>query len=134
MAPSGLHIDLNRADLFECHEVFGDAGLAGADGCDDVPSGCRTVCRQKSQNLIPGAVPERCHGVFNVRRPGVVVRLRDPWHGSILAEQHAKSKNLGLDDTLNIFDNNLKKLVLWSGSLLPRRVAPYGDAEGIRIR
>ncbi|KNH21161.1 hypothetical protein ACU18_03240 [Arthrobacter sp. ZBG10] len=67
MPPPGFHIDLNRADLFKGNEVFGDAGFAGADRCDDVPSRCRTVCRQESQNLIPGAVPERCHGVFNVR-------------------------------------------------------------------
>ena len=93
MAPSGVHVDLNGADPFKCDEVFGDARLAGADCCDDVPSGRRTVRRQESQNLIPGAVPERRHGVFNVRRPSVVVRMRDPWHGSILAEQHAKSKN-----------------------------------------
>lgn len=93
MAPSGLNVDLNRADLFQCDEVFGDAGLAGADRRDYVPSGRGTICRKKSQNLIPGTVPECRHGVFNVRRPGVVVRLRDPWHGSILAEQHAKSKN-----------------------------------------
>lgn len=107
MTPPSLHIDLNGADLFKCDEVFGDAGLAGADGRDDVPSGRRTIRRQEPQNLIPGAVPERCHGAFNVWRPGVVVRLRDPWHGSILAEQHAKSKNVGLDDTLIIFDNIL---------------------------
>ncbi len=106
MAPSGFHVDLNGADPFKCDEVFGDAGLAGTDCCDDVPSGRRTVRRQESQDLIPGAVPERRHGVFNVRRPGVVVRLRDPWHGSILAEQHGKCKNWSLDDTLIIFDNN----------------------------
>jgi hypothetical protein len=105
MAPSGFHIDLNRPDLFQRDEVFGDAGLAGADCCDDVPPGRRTIRRQESQNLIPGAVPERRYGVFNVRRPSVVVRLRDPWHASILAEQHGKSKNWSLDDTLIIFDN-----------------------------
>lgn len=134
MTPPSLHIDLNSADLFKGYEVFGDAGLTGADGCDDVPSGRRTICREEPQNFIPRAVPERRDRSFNVRRPGVVVRLCDPWHGSILAEQHAKSKNLGLDDTLITFDNNLKKLALWSGSLLPRRVAPSGDAEDIRIR
>ncbi|SCZ56383.1 hypothetical protein SAMN02799638_01813 [Arthrobacter sp. UNCCL28] len=53
MAPSGLHIDLNGADLFKGYEVFGDAGLAGADRCDDIPSGRRTICRQEPQNLIP---------------------------------------------------------------------------------
>lgn len=105
MPPSGFHVDLNGADLFKCDEVFGDAGFTGADRRDDVPSGRRTVCRQESQNLIPRAVPERRHCVFNVGRPGVVVRLRDPWHASILAEQHGKSKNWSLDDTLIIFDN-----------------------------
>ena len=53
MTPPGLHVDLNGADLFKCDEVFGDAGLARADGCDDVPSGRRAVCRQEPQNLIP---------------------------------------------------------------------------------
>jgi len=53
MPPTGFHIDLNRADLFQCHEVFGDAWLAGADCRDDVPSGRRTICRQEPQNLIP---------------------------------------------------------------------------------
>jgi len=53
MAPSGLHVDLNHADLFQRDEVFGDAGLAGADGRDDVPSGRRAVYRQEPHNLIP---------------------------------------------------------------------------------
>ncbi|QSZ54346.1 hypothetical protein AYX19_16060 [Paenarthrobacter ureafaciens] len=53
VTPPSLHIDLNGADLFKCDEVFGYAGLAGADGCDDVPSGRRTICRQKPQNFVP---------------------------------------------------------------------------------
>ncbi len=53
MAPSGFHVDLDGADFLKCDEVFGDAGLAGADRCDNVPSGRRTVCRQEPQNLIP---------------------------------------------------------------------------------
>lgn len=53
MSPPGFHIDLDGAYFLKCDEVFGDAGLAGADCRDDVPSGRRTVCRQEPQNLIP---------------------------------------------------------------------------------
>lgn len=99
MAPAGGNIDDDGPNLFQGNQMLGDTGLSGAHGIHDVAARGRAERREEPQYLVSGPVSERGHGCLDIGRPSVVVRLRNPWHGSILTEQHEKSKKCTLDDT-----------------------------------
>lgn len=80
MPSSGLHVNADRARLFQCQEMLRDAGLAGAYGQHDVTAGRRAVCCEVSEDFVSRPIPKGLHGCLDVGRPRVVVRFRKPWH------------------------------------------------------
>ena len=113
MSTSGLNINRNRASLFKCQEMFCHAGFPGADGQHDVSAGCGAVGCQVPEDFVTRPIAERLHRCLDIGRPRVIVRFSKPWHGTILVDREAKSKNGTLDDTLSIFDNSFYSLS-WS--------------------
>lgn len=99
MAAAGGNIDDDCPNLFQGNQMLGDTGLSGAHGIHDVAARCRAEGREEPQYLVSGPVAECGHSCLDIGRPSVVVRLRNPWHGSILTEHHEKSKKRTLDDT-----------------------------------
>ena len=107
MPPARLKVHCDGAGLLKCKQVLGYARLTGAYCCHDVTAGRRTVRGKVAEDLIPRSVAKCRDSGLDVVRPGIVVRLRDPGHGTILTEGSPKSKTRSLDDTLIIFENSL---------------------------
>ena len=110
MPPADFNVHKDGAGLFEGQQMLGHTGLAGTDGRNNIPTRRWSVSRKVSEDLVPRPVAERRNGSLDVRRPCVVLGLRNPWHESIVAEHDEKSKKRTLDDTLIIFDNIFHRL------------------------
>lgn len=112
MPASRFYVHDDGARLFKGQQMLGYAGLSGAHGSNDISTRSGSVSRKIPKDLVPRPIAKSRHGSLNVGRPCVVVRLSDPWHGTIVAELTQKSKNSTLDDTLIIFDNIFHSLFM----------------------
>ena len=112
MPPARLKVHRDGAGLLKCKQVLGYARLTGTHCFHDVASGRRTMRGKVAEDLIPGPVAKRRNGCLDVGGPGDVVRLRNPWHATILTERPQIRKTRSLDATLIIFDNSLYSLLV----------------------
>lgn len=101
-------VQINQDDprFLQCKEVLGYAGLSCADGRNNVTASGGAVRCQVTEDFVSRSVAKSRDGSLDVGGPCVVVRLGDPWHGTILADHGTKRKTGSLDDTLSIFDNS----------------------------
>lgn len=119
MPPARFHVSHDGASLLQSQQVLGNAGFACAYGSDNIPAGRRAVRGKVAQDLVARPVAKSRDSSLDVGGPGVILRLSNPWHGSILTEHVPKSKTRSLDDTLIIVDNSLHSFTLFLAVSIP---------------